>query len=223
MEASAAETTAAALEAEAATAEAAAATLEQAAADLAAEADTLEQESTAAANAVPPPPNPPPPSPLPTPPSPPPVVATVNVVGTVTLDGYTKATFGATEQTAFKTGIAKFAKVSADAVTITVNDARRRLLAGVSVEYTIVTADAAAAAVITKTIADTPLATVVAEMKAAGLTEVTTVTVTIIGTSSPPPAVASPPPVVADDSAAASPVAAVITVVAAALALFMTA
>jgi hypothetical protein len=41
--------------------------------------------------------------------SPPP--ATVTVVGSVTLDGYTAATFGADQQTAFKKGIAAVAKV----------------------------------------------------------------------------------------------------------------
>jgi hypothetical protein len=132
--------------------------------------------------------SPPPPSPSPPPPSPsPPPPATVTVVGAVTLDGYTKATFGATQQTAFKAGIAKLAKVSAAAVTVTVDDAaRRRLLAGVTVKYAIATTDTTAAAAIAKTIEETPAATVVTEMKAAGLTEVTTATVTVSKTYGKP-------------------------------------
>ena len=65
------------------------------------------------------------------------------MTGSVTLDGYTKATFGATEMNAFGTAMAKLAGVASSAVTVTVEDARRRLLAGVKVTYEISSADSA--------------------------------------------------------------------------------
>lgn len=78
--------------------------------------------------------------------APPPPPATVAVRGTMKLDGYTEATFGTAEKTAFKNGIAKTARVSPSSVTLTVKDARRHLLAGISIEFTIATTDANTAA-----------------------------------------------------------------------------
>jgi uncharacterized membrane protein len=97
-------------------------------------------------------------SPPPTPPSPPPSPpppASVTVDGTITLDGYTAATFGATQQTAFKGAIAGLVGVSVDSVTVAVVDARRRLLAGVVVSYSIATTDTASAATISTSISAT--------------------------------------------------------------------
>lgn len=129
---------------------------------------------------------------------PPPPAATVTVVGSVTLEGYTEATFKAAEQVAFKTGIAKIAKVTAADVTITIehdhsahdghDHRRRRLLEGdeVIVNYAIAATDTTAADAIAKSIEDTPAATVVTEMKAAGLTKVTGAKVTVSKTRGKP-------------------------------------
>lgn len=75
--------------------------------------------------------------------------------------------------------------MSPASVTIAVRDARRHLLAGVTVEYAIATTDASTAAAIAGDIKSTPPATVVTEMKAAGLTKVTTATVTVETTYAP--------------------------------------
>jgi hypothetical protein len=81
--------------------------------------------------------------------------------------------------------------VTVDKVTVTVADARRHLLAGVVVEYTIATADAGTAASIAKSIEATPAATIVTEMQVAGLAAVTTATVTV--TVAPPAELKLPP------------------------------
>jgi hypothetical protein len=105
----------------------------------------------------------------PTPASPAPTVSVLKVTGVVTLDGYTAATFGTAQKTAFATAMANIAGVSASDVTVTVEDARRRLLAGVKLTYEINTADAASAATLQATIKSKSGADVVSEMRSAGL------------------------------------------------------
>ena len=92
----------------------------------------------------------------------------------MTLQGYSKDTFGDKEQKAFATGMAKMLNVSSELVTVTVKDARRRLLAtsAIAVDYEIAVADVAAAVNMQASIKAVPPDDLVVELKAAGMTEV---------------------------------------------------
>ena len=103
----------------------------------------------------------------------------VKVTGSVTLDGYTKATFGTAEKNAFGAAMAKLAGVQASDVTVAVEDARRHLLAGVKVTYEIKSADEATAKTLQAKIKSKPATLVIQEMKSAGLDKVTTAAVTV--------------------------------------------
>jgi len=147
---------------------------------------------------VSPPPSPPPAPPPPPLPSPPPVVNRAKVTGTVTLEGYSRDSFGDTEQQAFAAGMANILKVAAEHVTVTVKDTRRRRLLAtpaITLDYEIAVADVAAAVNIQARIKATASADLVVALKAAGLTEVSsavvTVSDTIITSEESPP---SPPP-----------------------------
>jgi len=123
----------------------------------------------------------------------------------VKLTGYTVATFTAAKQTIFQFGIATIAQVSVADVTIisiTASAARRQLLAaGIEVGFSIKNWDLASAKVFTETINNATavnMATMIAQFKLAGLTEIESVIVTstpsiTMPSPSPPP---SPPPVI---------------------------
>jgi hypothetical protein len=132
------------------------------------------------------------------------------VTGSVTLQGYSKDTFGDKEQDAFAAGLANILNLADELVTVKVQDARRRLLAAIAVDYEIAVADLAAGVNMQariKAVISAP-ADLVDEFKAAGLTEVASAIVTVsdsvasrTAASRPPQPPPSPPPdgLVAED------------------------
>ena len=133
--------------------------------------------------------NPPPP-----PPPPPPIVIRAKVTGSVTLQGYSKDPFGDEEKQSLAAGIGKVANVTKDLVTVMGKNARRRLhLAAVTVDYEIATADESAAKSIQSNMQAVDTVELITELKAAGLSEVSNVIVTVseevtlVSLPNPPP------------------------------------
>ena len=137
----------------------------------------------------PPPPSPPPPSPPPpSPPPPSPALAgngtTVYVVASMSLTGYTVATFGTTQQTQFIAGIANATAVLPSAVAITsitaatAGSGRRHVLqtGGVVVAFSVETTNLTSPTIIVAltTLTGSPVVAV-ATLQAAGLVFVTAV------------------------------------------------
>jgi hypothetical protein len=134
--------------------------------------------------------------------------STIYIVGAVTLDGYTVATFGTAQAASFTSAVATAAGVAANAVTVTgvtnvanVASGRHLLAAGVAVSYSIATTMAASAAV-TGALAAAPPSAVA--LRTAGLAAVTTASATTPSatTAAPVAVVATSLPQTSSSSAA---------------------
>jgi hypothetical protein len=108
-----------------------------------------------------------------------PITIRAKVTGSITLQGYSKNTFGDTEIQALTAGIANVVNTTKELVTVRVKDTRRRLLATITIEYEISTTNEGAAREIQFIIQTVSTVKLIAKFKEAGLSKVSNVIVTV--------------------------------------------